>query len=80
MCHFVGRIKAQDEEEQRQRQRQEEERLALKRKLEEEAREREEKAKREVEALKQMRREYVEKTKEYLRLPTVRYYFQSLFL
>uniref|UniRef100_A0A0N5AFT6 TPR_REGION domain-containing protein n=1 Tax=Syphacia muris TaxID=451379 RepID=A0A0N5AFT6_9BILA len=68
---YLQRAKAQDEEEQRQKQQQEEERQALKRRLEEEAREREEKTKRQVEALKQMRREYVEKTKEYLRLPTV---------
>ncbi|VDM39381.1 unnamed protein product [Toxocara canis] len=68
---YVQRAKAQDEEEQRQRQRQEEERLALKRQQEAEAKEREEKTRRELEALKQMRQEYVEKTKEFLRLPTV---------
>uniref|UniRef100_A0A0R3S7A6 Pinin_SDK_memA domain-containing protein n=1 Tax=Elaeophora elaphi TaxID=1147741 RepID=A0A0R3S7A6_9BILA len=67
---YLQRAKAQDEEEQRQRQRQEEERQALKRQQEQEAKEREEKAKRELEVLKQMRQEYVEKTKEILRLPT----------
>ncbi|MCP9258140.1 RNA polymerase-associated protein CTR9-like protein [Dirofilaria immitis] len=66
-----AKICAQDEEEQRQRQRQEEERQALKRQQEQEAKEREEKAKRELEVLKQMRQEYVEKTKEILRLPTI---------
>ncbi|VDO18241.1 unnamed protein product [Brugia timori] len=68
---YLQRAKAQDEEEQRQRQRQEEERQALKRQQEQEAKEREEKARRELEVLKQMRQEYVEKTKEILRLPTV---------
>ncbi|VIO92177.1 TPR Domain containing protein [Brugia malayi] len=68
---YLQRAKAQDEEEQRQRQRQEEERQALKRQQEQEAKEREEKARRELEVLKQMRQEYVEKTKEILRLPTI---------
>uniref|UniRef100_A0A915ALZ8 RNA polymerase-associated protein CTR9-like protein n=3 Tax=Parascaris univalens TaxID=6257 RepID=A0A915ALZ8_PARUN len=68
---YLQRAKAQDEEEQRQRQRQEQERQALKRQQEAEAKEREEKTRRELEALKQMRQEYVEKTKEFLRLPTV---------
>ncbi|VDN57955.1 unnamed protein product [Dracunculus medinensis] len=68
---YLQRAKAQDEEDQRLRQRQEEERQALKRKQEEEMKEREEKARRELETLKQMRQEFVEKTKEILRLPAV---------
>ncbi|VDM97568.1 unnamed protein product [Thelazia callipaeda] len=68
---YLQRAKAQDEEDQRQRQRQEEERQALRRQQEQEVKEREEKARKELEALKQMRQEYVEKTKEILRLPKI---------
>ncbi|VDK18129.1 unnamed protein product [Anisakis simplex] len=68
---YVQRAKAQDEEEQRQRQRQEDERLALRRQQEIEAKEREEKTRRELEALKQLRQDFVQKTKDFLRLPTI---------
>ncbi|MFH4982123.1 hypothetical protein AB6A40_008832 [Gnathostoma spinigerum] len=68
---YVQRAKAQDEEEQRQRQRQIEERQALRLQQEAEAKEREERSRREREALKQARQEYVEKTKEILRLPNI---------
>ncbi|KAK0406995.1 hypothetical protein QR680_018937 [Steinernema hermaphroditum] len=68
---YVQRAKTQDEEEQRQRCIQEEERLALRRQQEEETRLKQEREREQLESLKLARQQFVEKTKEFLKLPQV---------
>ncbi|KAK0417353.1 hypothetical protein QR680_012959 [Steinernema hermaphroditum] len=68
---YVQRAKAQDEEEQRQRFIQEEERLALRRQQEEEIRLKQEREREQLESLKLARQQFVEKTKEFLKLPQI---------
>ncbi|TKR78211.1 hypothetical protein L596_019056 [Steinernema carpocapsae] len=68
---YVQRARAQDEEEQRQRLRQEQERMNLRRQVEEEARRKKEQQEQELEDLKMKRQQYMEKTKEFLRLPQI---------
>ncbi|KAI1716094.1 tetratricopeptide repeat domain-containing protein [Ditylenchus destructor] len=68
---YLQRAQTKDEEERKQREKQEEERRALlkQREVEEEARR--EQTKRELEALKQQRQQFVEKTKEILKMPDI---------
>ena len=70
---YLERAQVKDEEERRQREIQEAQRRRLLAQQAEEERQRLEERERELEKMKQMRQEYVDKTKEILKLKQVSY-------